>query len=109
MGEALNWVPVGKIGDIEEEDVIPFDFGADTYAVCRTKSGYYATDDFCTHEMAHLADGFVIGEVLECPLHQGRFDIKTGKALSPPVSVALRTYPVRIDGDRILIGLPVGS
>jgi len=106
MADELNWVVAGQVGDLDEEDVMPFDFGAASYAIYRTKSGYYASDGYCTHEMALLADGFVIDEVIECPLHQGRFDVSTGKALSPPVSEALRTYPVRIDGGRILIGLP---
>ena len=106
MTEKLNWVVVGAIGDIPEDGVIGFDFGVDSYAVYRTKSGYYATEAFCTHEMVPLADGFVSGDVIECQMHQGRFDIRTGEALSPPVTVALKTFPVRIDGDRILIGLP---
>jgi 3-phenylpropionate/trans-cinnamate dioxygenase ferredoxin subunit len=105
MSGELQWVVAATVGEIDLEDVKLFDFGAETYAIYRTKSGYYASDGFCTHEMAHLADGFVIGEVIECPLHQGRFDVRTGKALSPPVSEDLRTYPVRVDGDRILIGL----
>jgi 3-phenylpropionate/trans-cinnamate dioxygenase ferredoxin subunit len=106
MAEKLDWVAVGAVGDIPEEGVIAFDFGADTFAIYRTPSGYYATEGFCTHAASHLADGFVDGEVIECQMHQGRFDIRTGKALSPPVTVALKTYPVRIEGDRILIGIP---
>ena len=106
MAEEPNWIVACKVGDIEEEDVFPFDFGADSYAIYRTASGYHATDGFCTHELALLADGFVVGETIECPLHQGRFDVRTGKALSPPVSEALRTHPVRIEGGQILIGLP---
>ena len=108
MSDDLNWVVAGDVDDIDEEDVMAFDFGPDIFAIYRTKSGYYATDGYCTHEMALLADGFVLGEEIECPLHQGRFDLRTGKPLCPPVSEALRTYPVRIDGDQILIGLPKG-
>ncbi len=106
MADDLNWVVAAQVGDIDEEDVLAFDFGAESYAIYRTRSGYYASDAMCTHEMALLTDGFVLDEAIECPLHQGRFDVRTGRPLSPPVSEALRTYPVRVDGGRILIGLP---
>jgi len=105
MSDDLNWVPVCAVDDIAEEGVIPFDFGRDSFCVYRTKSGFFATDGYCTHEAALLSDGAVIGEEIECPLHQGRFDIKSGKALSPPVSEALRTYPTRVEGGKVLIGL----
>ena len=105
MTDAIEWIEVCRVGDIRKEDVYAFNFGADSYAIYRTKSGYYASDGYCTHEMALLTDGFVIGEVIECPLHQGRFDVRTGKPLSPPVSRPLRTYAVRVDAGRILIGL----
>ena len=106
MTEKVEWVVAGRVGDIPEDGAIPFDFGAETFAIYRTQSGYYATEGFCTHAASHLADGYVDGEVIECQMHQGRFDIRTGKPLSPPVTIALKTYSVRIDGDQILIGIP---
>lgn len=107
-GEATEWVIVCDADAIEEEDVIRFDRGAATYAVYRTTKGYYATYGHCTHERAHLAGGFVIGEAIECPLHQGRFHIPTGSALSAPACVALKTYPVRLADGKVLVGLPAG-
>ena len=68
-----------------------------------TTKGYFATDGWCTHEAEHLEYGMVIGTVIECPLHQGRFDIPTGKALSAPVCVDLKTYPVKIDDGDLFI------
>ena len=56
----------------------------------------YATDDRCTHAGASLAEGFIEGETIECPLHGGRFHLPTGQPLSPPVKVAVYTYPVRV-------------
>ncbi|WP_315982506.1 Rieske 2Fe-2S domain-containing protein [Aliamphritea spongicola] len=53
--------------------------------------------------MQHLEDGLVIGNVIECPLHQGRFEISSGKALSAPVCEDLVTYPVKVEGDQIYI------
>jgi 3-phenylpropionate/trans-cinnamate dioxygenase ferredoxin component len=106
VSEARNWLIVCDADAIEEEDVVRFDHGGATYAVYRTPSGFYASDGLCTHEWAHLADGFVIDEIIECPLHQGRFHIPTGKAKSPPVCIDLQTYPVRVQDGKVLIGLP---
>ena len=66
---------------------------------------YYATDDTCTHEDASLSTGFLKGEIVKCPLHGSRFNLGTGQVLDDPAEQNLRTYPVRLDGDDILIGL----
>ncbi|MEE8145189.1 MAG: Rieske 2Fe-2S domain-containing protein, partial [Kiloniellales bacterium] len=66
----------------------------------------FATDGVCTHEGADLTGGLVIGDIIECPLHQGRFHIPSGKAKSPPVCIDLRTYPVRVEGGKVFIDVP---
>ena len=101
----VTWVRACAVGDIDEEDVRRFDHGGRRYALYHTRSGYYASDGRCTHERADLTKGFVIDEVVECPLHQGRFDIRTGRALGAPVCVDLRVYPVRIEDGAVMIGL----
>jgi len=106
MTDELEWHRVCASDDVEEEDVLRFDHAGATYAIYHTPQGYYATDGMCTHEAAHLADGFVMGDVIECPKHQGRFHIPTGKARNAPVHVDLRTYPVRIEDGQVLLGLP---
>ena len=59
----------------------------------------------CTHATGLLADGWVEDGAIECPLHQARFDIRTGKALCEPATEDLRTYPVKIEGADVLIDL----
>jgi 3-phenylpropionate/trans-cinnamate dioxygenase ferredoxin subunit len=99
-----GWVDACGVDDIEPEDVRPFDHGRLTLALYRTdKDEYYATDGTCTHEAADLCDGFVMGGIIECPRHNGRFDIKTGKALDAPVVVDLVTYPVKVEGGRVWV------
>ncbi len=100
-----EWVRVCNADAIDEEDLIRFDHAGKTYAVYNTEKGFFATDGLCTHEEQHLEDGIVIGTVIECPLHQGRFDIPSGKALSAPVCVDLKTYDVKIEGGAVLIRL----
>ena len=100
-----DWIRVCAADDIDEEDLIRFDHGNRTFAVYNTEKGFFATDGYCTHEAQHLEDGMVIGSIIECPLHQGRFDIPTGKALSAPVCVDLQTYPVKLEDETLFIRL----
>jgi 3-phenylpropionate/trans-cinnamate dioxygenase ferredoxin component len=108
MTISLNWVAACNLGDIEDEDVFRFDHGDEVIAIYRLGDAAFATDGYCTHEHALLTDGFVIDGVIECPLHQGRFEVRSGKAIGGPVCVDLRTYPVRIDRGRVVVGLPPG-
>jgi MocE subfamily Rieske [2Fe-2S] domain protein len=101
---ADNWVEVCDVDDLEEEDVIRFDHNGKTYAVYRLKGDeFHATDGLCTHEDTHLAGGLVMDGIIECPKHNGRFDICTGEAKSLPVRVDLRTYPAERRGDKVFI------
>jgi 3-phenylpropionate/trans-cinnamate dioxygenase ferredoxin subunit len=98
-----GWIRACAANEIDEEDLIRFDHDGLTVCIYNTEKGFYATDGHCTHEEQHLEDGMVIGTVIECPLHQGRFDIPTGKALSAPVCVDLKTYPVKVENGDIFI------
>lgn len=66
----------------------------------------YAVDDTCTHEEASLSTGVLKGELVKCPLHNSRFNVRTGEVLEEPAEEPLRTYPVREEGGRILVGVP---
>jgi Na+-transporting NADH:ubiquinone oxidoreductase subunit F len=101
-----SWVEVGQTSDLRREDVMRYDHGDKTYAVYRTADdAYYATDGLCTHGRTHLADGLVKGDLIECPKHNGRFDIRDGSPQRRPVCVGLQTYRVKINGDKILVDL----
>lgn len=101
-----NWIEACGAEEIAEEDVIRFDYGGKTYALYRSPDDrYYATDGLCTHERVHLADGLVMDHVIECPKHNGRFDYRTGEAKGAPVCVALRTYPVKVEGGKLYIAI----
>jgi len=89
------------VDDFEDEDVEQIKVGALAIAVYCAKGEFYATQDLCTHEHAYLSDGVVV----ECPFHQGRFDVRTGRALGAPVTVSLKTYPVKIVDRRIYVGV----
>ena len=102
-----GWIDVCASGRIAANDVIRFDHDRRTYAIYRTHDGRVcATDGMCTHGNTHLADGFVSGVVVECPKHNGRFDVTTGEARRLPACVALRTHDVRDDAGRVRLRLP---
>ena len=93
-----QWVAACQTSDIDPEDVIPFDHAGRAYAIYRSPGDrYYATDGHCTHEQTLLCDGLVMDDVIECPMHNGRFDYTTGRALGAPVLTDLRCYPVRVE------------
>ena len=98
-----NWVLVGTTDNIEVEDIIRFDHNDRTFCVYKLEDGFYATDGICTHENVHLEDGLVMDNEVECPMHQGVFDIKTGEAVSPPACDDLKTYPVKVEDNNIYI------
>jgi 3-phenylpropionate/trans-cinnamate dioxygenase ferredoxin component len=100
-----DWIDVCNLDDIDDEDVMRFDHGGKTYAVYRYADRVYASDGLCTHEQVHLADGLVLEHVIECPKHNGRFDIRDGRALGAPVCVNLKTYPARIHDGRVQVRL----
>lgn len=100
------WIEIGPDDMIEPEDVARFDHAGRTFAIYRSAdSAVFASDGLCTHEQVHLADGFVFDNLIECPKHQGRFDIRTGEARSAPVCINLKTYPTKIENGKIWIGL----
>jgi nitrite reductase/ring-hydroxylating ferredoxin subunit len=73
-------------------------------ALFKVGDEFFAIDDLCTHDVASLAEGYILGDaVVECPYHYAKFSLRTGAVLSPPAPTGVRTYPTRVDGDCILI------
>jgi 3-phenylpropionate/trans-cinnamate dioxygenase ferredoxin subunit len=100
-----GWIEGCAVGDVAEEDVIRFDRGDRTFAIYRSPDDeHFAADGLCTHEHTHLADGLVMGEIIECPKHNGRFNYKTGEAIGAPVCVNLKTYAVKVVDGKVMIG-----
>ena len=100
-----NWVYVCNTNEIDLEDLKRFDYENKSVCIYKLEDGFFATDGFCTHEQVHLENGLVMDGEIECPMHQGIFDIKTGEAKSPPACEDLKTYSVKIEKDKIYIKL----
>ena len=103
----MSWVDVCAVDEIDEEDVIEVEATGRALAVYRSPSdSFHASDALCTHGQAHLADGLVMGELIECPKHNGRFNYMTGAAVRVPCLEALTIYPVSVRDGRVLVELP---
>jgi naphthalene 1,2-dioxygenase ferredoxin component len=104
MSETQNWVRVAGVEEIEVGTAGVFEIDGRRIAIFHVEIGeFYATDDLCTHGNASLAEGWLEGCVIECPLHAGRFDVRTGQRLCEPIEEDLKTYQVRVAGPDLLL------
>jgi nitrite reductase/ring-hydroxylating ferredoxin subunit len=102
---AENVVRICAQSDIAPETVQAFDVAERRLAVFNIGGTFYVTDDECTHASASLADGILDGTTIECAVHLGAFDVRTGEVTAPPCSIALRTYKVVLQGDDVFADL----
>jgi 3-phenylpropionate/trans-cinnamate dioxygenase ferredoxin subunit len=102
----MPWIKAVAADEVENDDVIRWDHGGRTFAIYRTEDDeYFASDGLCTHEKVHLADGLLMEYEIECPKHNGRFDIRDGSVRRAPVCEALRTYQVKVEDGVIFLCL----
>lgn len=73
--------------------------------VVNIEGEFFAIDDMCTHEDSSLYLGCIKGDLVQCSLHGGKFNVKTGAAVEEPADIPLQTYPVKLDGESILVGI----
>ncbi|RJP72471.1 MAG: non-heme iron oxygenase ferredoxin subunit [Comamonadaceae bacterium] len=105
MNNDTGWIDASDEADVPDDDVIGVQVAGHDIALYKVDGSVFATDNTCTHGQARLCDGFLEGHEIECPLHQGRFDIRDGSATCAPVTEAIRCHPVRIEGGRVLLRL----
>jgi apoptosis-inducing factor 3 len=101
----MAWQHAASLNSIRDGGVIGVDIDGTPVALYRLHSEIFATRGICTHALALLSEGWVEDGKIECPLHQGQFDIRTGKALCAPLTQDLRTYAVRLEGDDVFVDL----
>jgi naphthalene 1,2-dioxygenase system ferredoxin subunit len=102
---ASNWTDAGDAGELPVDDVAPAHAGGVELALYKVDGEVYATAALCTHGNARLCDGFLDGHEIECPLHQGKFDIRNGHASCEPATDPVRVYPVKIENGRVFVDL----
>jgi naphthalene 1,2-dioxygenase system ferredoxin subunit len=99
------WTPVASLADFAASDAIAVVAAGKEIAIYLVDGAVFATANRCTHGDAHLCDGWVEGHEIECPLHQGRFDVRTGAPTCAPAEVPLASYAARLVGERIELQL----
>jgi 3-phenylpropionate/trans-cinnamate dioxygenase ferredoxin subunit len=105
MADLNGWQRVANLADIKDGEALPAKFGADAIALYRLDGEVFAIGDVCTHEYALLSQGFVEDGAIECPLHQARFDIRTGRCLAAPATEDVKAYAVRIENGEVYVSL----
>jgi naphthalene 1,2-dioxygenase system ferredoxin subunit len=99
-----KWTEVTKVEDVPEQGTLQVVFKSEPVCLYNIDGTIYATHDTCTHGQASLADGFIVEDALiECPLHQGAFDIKTGKAVRDPCRDDIRVYSIKVENGVVFI------
>lgn len=102
--QGTRWVKVGELGELPKGSMTCVEPDGTPIAIYHLQDGsLWATEAVCSHQYALLTDGILEDDLVECPLHAAQFNVKTGKALSEPAEIDLKTYEVRLDGMDIFL------
>jgi naphthalene 1,2-dioxygenase system ferredoxin subunit len=104
-----EWIPVLNEDALGEGEVVGVEAHGEEIALYCVQGELHATSDLCTHGFARMSEGFLEGCEIECPIHQGRFDVRTGEPTCGPVTEPLRRHAVRREDGRIWIRLDQGA
>lgn len=106
LPDSPRFIPAARLDDIPPGGLRRVEIEGRLILLARVEGGIYAMDDDCTHTSGPLDRGELDGYVLTCPIHLARFDIRDGGVLRGPARDPLPTYPVRVEGDLVLVALP---
>ncbi|VCU70879.1 Naphthalene 1,2-dioxygenase/salicylate 5-hydroxylase systems, ferredoxin component [Pigmentiphaga humi] len=94
-----GWIAVAGYEEVPEDGTLASRMEDVSVCLYKVEGEIYATDNQCTHGDAELSEGLIQdGCLIECPLHEGMFDIRTGKAVSPPCTRDIRSYEAKVEG-----------
>jgi 3-phenylpropionate/trans-cinnamate dioxygenase ferredoxin subunit len=105
----MPFLRLASLAELPDDAGVRIELGDDedqAIALFRTEDGVYALVDNCSHENYPLSEGWVEDTQVECALHGSCFNLRTGDPDVPPAVVPVRTFPVRIEGDDVLVDLP---
>lgn len=98
----MAFVKVCDVSQLKPGEALKFD-AARPIALFRVDDEFLAVDDTCSHAQSSLSDGYIDGAVVECAFHGAKFCLRTGKALSLPATVPLKTYAVKVENGAVLV------
>lgn len=96
-----GWERVGSLDELGGGDLLASMVGDEEIVLCRVDDEVYALHNRCTHADARLSEGSLEGHELRCPLHEAKFDVRSGRVLCAPADTDVRAFPVRIVGTEI--------
>ena len=104
-----GWVRACSLAELSEDTPAHVDLGDSPVCLVRTDGAVYALRDECTHESVPLSEGEVAEGTIECWLHGSRFDLATGRVLSPPATRPVAVFGVRTDAGDVFVRLGPGG
>lgn len=100
-----NWIKAVQASALPPGQMVGVELGGKALCLYNVDGRFYATSNVCTHAFAFLSEGYLDGPVVECPLHAGMFDVRSGEGQGPPITEDLATFPVRVVGDEVQVDL----
>lgn len=103
MGLIKRWIEVGRESEFLDCDRKQVFVDGKNTLVLKIDGRYHAIHNVCTHAFALMVGGLLEGYEIECPLHGARFDIRTGRNLTPPAVRALAVYDTKVEDGRVMV------
>jgi 3-phenylpropionate/trans-cinnamate dioxygenase ferredoxin subunit len=97
---ATDEIPAGKLKLV--------DVRGERVAIANAGGEFFAFSDECTHDGGPLSEGELEGEVVMCPWHFSRFNIRTGEVVESPAEEGVATHAVRVENGEVYVGPPAG-
>jgi naphthalene 1,2-dioxygenase system ferredoxin subunit len=94
-----------SIDDTFEGEVVRVETDHLNLAIYNVDGQIFCSDNICTHGNAQLSDGFLEGHEIECPFHQGRFDVRSGQVTCEPATKNMKIYPIKVEDGRVWVSL----
>ena len=99
----MPYVRAARVSDLPEGQIKVVEIGDEEVALCNVEGAFYAIANVCTHDDGPLGAGCLLGDEVECPRHGARFSVRTGEVRALPAILPLPTFPVRVEGEEILV------
>ena len=101
----MSAVTVARVDEIPPGTISVREVNGKRIALCNVNGRFYAIDYVCTHDGGPLDQGVLEDRLVECPRHGAKFDVTTGRPVTLPAVVPVKTYPVEVDGDDVKVAV----